>query len=337
MTIIQTPLFIISSACWQTKWKYIITVLGFWPFLFLETRLFFCCWFWPWPKFEHVFFGYTVHNQTTSESPVPISGGFSSPLHLVYNIYIYQRKKKKEKKKEILRPKPDQGDRHPPIVMVMTRPLLRRRARRALSTYVKLRWEYIPPSSRSPSPQSCTHPNPRLCCIPRPRFLYWIGWFGVRNWRSGKPFGEVFDASHVERMLRSGESEEAHYYLHRFLTRVPVKDMCPLSSDLLNQVGLFKILATVARGGEDAAVLASMFEELNEEHFRKSPACLRQNQMIMHANPRWLVPVIIHKLGHLFRLLSMDWVVLSLLQTERVGTEWTRMSNPIANCSQSDC
>ncbi|TVU00413.1 hypothetical protein EJB05_54181 [Eragrostis curvula] len=102
----------------------------------------------------------------------------------------------------------------------------------------------------------------------------------------GKPTAEVFDASHVERMLRSGQSDDAFYYLQRFLYRVPRKESSPVSWRLLDQVSLFKTFATVAAGGKDGAELATLFQNPSEDTL-KLPIAARLYKIIakMNADP----------------------------------------------------
>ncbi|TVU51557.1 hypothetical protein EJB05_02992 [Eragrostis curvula] len=99
----------------------------------------------------------------------------------------------------------------------------------------------------------------------------------------GKPMDEVFDASHVERMLRSGQSDDAFYYLQRFLYRVPRKERSQVSWQLLDQVSLFKTLATVAAGGKDGAELAALFQNPSEDTL-KLPIAARLYKIIAKLN-----------------------------------------------------
>ncbi|TVU27414.1 hypothetical protein EJB05_30023 [Eragrostis curvula] len=142
------------------------------------------------------------------------------------------------------------------------RPLLRRRARgnarRVLSAFVKLRRDF--------------------------RLLARGGVGNRSNRRGGKPTAEVFDASHVERMLRSsGQLDDAFYYLQRFLYRVPRKESSQVSWQLLDQVSLFKTFATVAAGGKDGAELAALFQNPSEDTL-KLPIAARLYKIITKLN-----------------------------------------------------
>ncbi|KAL6630631.1 hypothetical protein ACP70R_028482 [Stipagrostis hirtigluma subsp. patula] len=130
----------------------------------------------------------------------------------------------------------------PRVLRLHPRPAFRRRSRRVLSAFLKLRRE------------------------------------------AGNSV-EVFDAGHVERMLRSGRPGDAQYYLERFLLPVPIRDSSRQSKDLLAHVGVFKTLAKVVAGGEEGARVASLFANPSE-YVLQSPASVRLHKIIalLHAD-----------------------------------------------------
>ncbi|KAL6642125.1 hypothetical protein ACP70R_020306 [Stipagrostis hirtigluma subsp. patula] len=144
--------------------------------------------------------------------------------------------------------------------------------------------------------------NPRLLRLrprPRPAFrrrsrLVLAAFLKLR--REAGNSGEVFDAGHVERMLRSGRPGDAQHYLERFLLPVPIRDSSRQSRDLLAHVGVFKTLAKVVAGGEDGARVASSFANPSE-YVLQSPASVRLHKIIalMHAD-RTRAPMIWEKL-----------------------------------------
>ncbi|TVU27417.1 hypothetical protein EJB05_30026 [Eragrostis curvula] len=95
----------------------------------------------------------------------------------------------------------------------------------------------------------------------RPRRLL-SSFLKVRR-RAGKPV-EVFDAARMKRMLLSGQPDDAHYYLERFLP-FSGADWSQLCTELFAKVGVFKTLAKVAAGGEEGARIASLFANRSDE------------------------------------------------------------------------
>ncbi|CAL4951204.1 unnamed protein product [Urochloa decumbens] len=73
----------------------------------------------------------------------------------------------------------------------------------------------------------------------------------------GKPV-EVFDAEQLNRMLWTGQPDDGFYYLERFLP-VSWADRSELCRKLYINVGVFKILAKVAAGGEEGDRTASLY------------------------------------------------------------------------------
>lgn len=98
----------------------------------------------------------------------------------------------------------------------------------------------------------------------------------------GKPV-EVFDAEEMKRMLRSGEPDDAHYYLQRFLP--PGSEWSELCTKLFIHVGVFKILAKVVAGGEEGDKVASlMAEPINYNLEKTGPTGLQVMVAAMHAD-----------------------------------------------------
>ncbi|CAL4957888.1 unnamed protein product [Urochloa decumbens] len=91
---------------------------------------------------------------------------------------------------------------------------------------------------------------------------------------------EVFDAEQLKRMLWSGQPDDAHYYLRRFLP-FSGADWSELCTKLFIHVGVFKTLSKVVAGGEEGDRIAS-----SNKYFLESPRRNGLDMMIaaMHAD-----------------------------------------------------
>ncbi|TVU44388.1 hypothetical protein EJB05_03826 [Eragrostis curvula] len=71
----------------------------------------------------------------------------------------------------------------------------------------------------------------------------------------------VFDAAHLEQLMRSRRWDDAEYYLERFLVPVPCDERSPVAHKLFIDIRIIRILAKIAAGGQEGSEVAALFKK----------------------------------------------------------------------------